>query len=152
MQQHDRQHTSFHSDRRVACAACFSSSQPLPDLPDSSLASSARICFNTCPSPLVQHSKHLWRPVVHPDPTCRDMGYSIYYFQDGEGPCAGPPPPAPPAAPAAAAPSTEVAAEPLPMRTLCGWVAGLGNDAWGAVSFTAGILSGGWAWPDGCGR
>ncbi|KAL4432589.1 hypothetical protein ABPG77_000526 [Micractinium sp. CCAP 211/92] len=72
---------------------------------------------------------------------CTDMGYPIYYFQDGEGPCAGPPPPAPPAAPAAAVPSTEVAAEPLPMRTFGGWVAGLGNDAWGAVSFTAGILS-----------
>ncbi|KAL4436812.1 hypothetical protein ABPG75_003951 [Micractinium tetrahymenae] len=75
---------------------------------------------------------------------CTDMGYAIYFYQDGEGPCAGPQPPSPAPAPEPAAePAPEAEEEPaaLPMRAFSSWVAGLGGDAWGAVSFTAAILS-----------
>ncbi|KAK2076116.1 hypothetical protein QBZ16_001452 [Prototheca wickerhamii] len=70
---------------------------------------------------------------------------SIYYYQNGVGPCAGMTAEESAAALAAAAgASTDDAAPvpaPLPMRSFSGWVHGLKEYKWGAVSFTVGLLS-----------
>jgi hypothetical protein len=97
-------------------------------------------------------------------PARSELGYEVYYFQDGEGPCA-PPAPAPApvaeAAPAdiidAAAPgpaleaavdaavaeAVEEPALPNPMRSFGGWLRGLDEDGWGLASFIIAIISGG---------
>lgn len=94
------------------------------------------------------------------------MGYTIHYFQDGEGPCAGPPAPAPapepeasveaPApSPAAEAEVAELAEEEeaqpvLYMRTFGAWVGGLNIDDWGLASFIMAIFAGEPACPPAC--
>ncbi|KAI3436429.1 hypothetical protein D9Q98_005846 [Chlorella vulgaris] len=69
---------------------------------------------------------------------CTELGYPIYYFQDGAGPCN----------PAAAEPAVEEAVdeeieEPapmLPMRSLGAWGAGLQNDGWSLAAFIMSLL------------
>lgn len=111
-------------------------------------------CGRGCRRAPLRASNDAAAPCRHP-PVHREMGYPIYSFEDGAGPCAGPPDAAPAPAPEAAAPDAAVppatdavpAEEPpapvIPMRSFAGWVAGLGEDSWGAAAFTAAILSGG---------
>lgn len=91
-----------------------------------------------CPLALRSHTPLFTR--------CRTFNISIYYYQNGVGPCAGMTAEESAAALAAAAgASTDDAAPvpaPLPMRSFSGWVHGLKEYKWGAVSFTVGLLSG----------
>lgn len=115
--------------------------------PNSTLPSRNCFCVESYWAELQEQAERNYIPWATYLSQCTDMGFPVYYFQDGESPCAGPPPTAPapapePAAQPAPAAAVEEAAQPvLPMRTFSGWVAGLGDDAWGAVSFTAAILS-----------
>lgn len=97
------------------------------------------------PANLLAFSKHLAGAPFIPDcnpkfnPTLihvthRAMGYPVYHFQDGEGPCSGVPTP-PEEATGADVPPVK------PMRTFSQWVEGLGDYGLGAVSFTAAIIA-----------
>lgn len=69
----------------------------------------------------------------------RKLGYPIYYYQEGAGPCAG-------VSAADGAATTGAASAPvegLPMRSFGAWVRGLAQYKWGAVMFTVAILAGG---------
>ncbi|KAL6770391.1 hypothetical protein ACKKBF_B03640 [Auxenochlorella protothecoides x Auxenochlorella symbiontica] len=68
---------------------------------------------------------------------CEKLGYPIYYYQEGAGPCAG-------VSAADGAATTGAASAPvegLPMRSFGAWVRGLAQYKWGAVMFTVAILA-----------
>ena len=108
-------------------------------------------CHNTLPPPQQRGAITTFYSALCCN--CRDMGYPVHYFQDGEGPCAGPPPPIEAPAPAPAGNAVvEAVAEvveeeeeeqpELPMRSFSGWVGGMDSDAWSAASFTAALVAG----------